>query len=111
MLGAALLQPTVDLRDLGLEAIDQLDAREHVAAPGLGHLELREQLAALDPKEIAHRAGAPEAHQGRVDPVLELAAVLDQVEAKAGELSLLPHPRVGQPDRRDQIALGEQRQH
>jgi hypothetical protein len=37
--------------------------------------------------------------QGRVDPVLEHRAVLDQVQAKAGELALLSHPRVGQPAR------------
>ena len=111
VLGAAPLKPGVDLRDLGLECVDQLEARQHVAEPRLRDLELGEQLAARHPEEIRDRAGAPEAHQGRVDPVLQLRAVLDQVEAKAGELSLLPDPRVGQPDRRHQVALGEQGQH
>ena len=46
-----------------------------------------------------------------MDPVLERRAVLDQVEAKAGELALLADPRIGQPDRRHQVALGEHRQH
>jgi hypothetical protein len=45
-----------------------------------------------------------------VDPVLERRAVLDQVQAKAGELALFSHPRVGQPDRRDQVALAQRRQ-
>ena len=62
------------------------------------------------PKRSRDRAGAPEAHQRRVDPVLQLASVLDQVQAKAGELALAAHPRVRQPDRRHQVSLGEQRQ-
>ena len=33
--------------------------------------------------------------------------MLDQVEAKAGELALLADPRVRKPDRRHQLALGE----
>jgi hypothetical protein len=45
-----------------------------------------------------------------VDAVLERRAVLDQVEAKAGELALLSDPRIGQPDRRHQVAVGERRQ-
>ena len=65
------------------------------APPGLGDLEAGEQLAALDPEEIGDRAGPPEVDQGRVDPVLQRRAVLDQVEAKAGELALLSHPGSG----------------
>ena len=37
--------------------------------------------------------------------------MLDQVEAKAGELALLPDRRVGKPDRGHQISVGEHRQH
>jgi hypothetical protein len=33
-----------------------------------------------------------------------------QVQAKAGELAHLPHPRIGKPDRRHQVALGERRE-
>jgi hypothetical protein len=36
--------------------------------------------------------------------------VLDQVEAKAGELALAAHLRVRQPDRRHQVSLGEDRE-
>jgi hypothetical protein len=46
-----------------------------------------------------------------VDPVLERRLVLDQLEAKAGQLALFPDPGVGQPDRRDQLALAEHGQH
>ena len=37
--------------------------------------------------------------------------MLDQVQAKAGQLALFPDPRVGQPDRRHQVALAQDRQH
>jgi hypothetical protein len=46
-----------------------------------------------------------------VDPVLERRLVLDQLEAKTGQLALFPDPGVGQPDRRDQLALAQARQH
>jgi hypothetical protein len=39
-----------------------------------------------------------------VDPVVERRLVLDQVEAKAGELALFPDPGVGKPDRRHEVA-------
>lgn len=78
--------------------------------PRLGDLEPPKQLPALDSKEIGDRAGPPEVDQGRVDPLLQHRAVLHQVEAKAGELALLPNRRVRQPDRRRQVALGEHRE-
>jgi hypothetical protein len=36
--------------------------------------------------------------------------VLDQVQAKAGELALGANPGVGKPDRRHRVAVGERRQ-
>jgi hypothetical protein len=77
---------------------------------GSGDLEPVEQLASLDPEQVGDRAGAPEGDQGRADAVLQGRLVLDQVEAKAGELAFLAHPRNGKPDRRHQVALGERRQ-
>ena len=91
MIGAARSELGVDLGDLGLELVDQKQARVDVASPGLGQIELGEQPAAGDPEEIGDRAGAPEADQRRVDPVLELRSVLHQVEAKASELALSAH--------------------
>ena len=87
-----------------------MNAGVDVPAPGLGDLQASQQDAALDSEEIGDRAGAPEADQRRVNPVLELGAVLDQVEAKAGELALAANPGIGEPDRRHQVALGEHRQ-
>jgi hypothetical protein len=45
-----------------------------------------------------------------VDAALERGLVLDQVEAKAGELALLANPGVGEPDRRHQVAVGKRGQ-
>src|SRR5829696_7386241 len=42
--------------------------------------------------------------------VLEHRAVLDQVQPEAGLLALAAHRRVGQPERRHQVALREHRQ-
>jgi hypothetical protein len=42
-----------------------------------------------------------------VNPVLERRLVLDQVEAKAGELAFFPDPRVREPDRRHQLPVRE----
>jgi hypothetical protein len=49
----------------------------------------------------------PEADQRGVDAVLEHRAVLDQVQPEARLLTLAAHPRSGQPDRRDQVAMRE----
>jgi hypothetical protein len=63
------------------------------------------------PKRSVTGQGFHEVDQGRVDPVLERRLVLDQVEAKAGELALFPDPGVGEPDRRHQVAAAQDRQH
>src|SRR6516164_5144644 len=44
-----------------------------------------------------------------MDPALQRGLVLDQVQAEAGELTLLADARVGQPDRRHQVAVTEHR--
>ncbi len=63
-----------------------------------------------DSEQIGNRTWLAEVDQRRVDPVLERRLVLDQVQAKAGQLALLPHPRVGQPDRWHQVPLAQRRQ-
>ena len=105
MVGVAGPKPAVDLIDLVLEMIDQIDARD-VRAPGLGDVELRQEPSALGPEEIGDRAGSAEVDHRRVDPVLERRLVMDQVHAKASELAHFPHPRIREPDRRHQVALG-----
>ncbi len=52
----------------------------------------------------------PEVDQGRVDPVLERRFVLDQVQPEPRQLALLPDSRIGQPDRRHQVAVAKGRQ-
>jgi hypothetical protein len=111
MIGAGASQLAGDRRDLVLDLIDQVKAGANVSPPGVGELEAIERVAALDPEQIAHRAGHPEVDQGRVDAVLERRAMLDQVQAKAGQLTSAADPGVGEPDRRHRIAVGEQRQH
>jgi hypothetical protein len=69
-----------------------------------------EKAAALGPEQVGDRAGAAEVDQGRVDPALKRRLVLDQVHPEAGELALLADPRIGRPDRRHQVAVGERRQ-
>jgi hypothetical protein len=49
--------------------------------------------------------------QRRVDTLLESAAVADEMEPETGSLPLGPHRRVGQPDRRHQLATAELGQH
>jgi hypothetical protein len=46
-----------------------------------------------------------------VNPVLERRLVVDHVHAKASELALIANPRVREPDRRHQVAMGQHRQH
>ena len=52
----------------------------------------------------------PEGEHRGVDAVLEHRLVLDQVKAKPRLLALAADTRIGQPDRRHQVALGEHRQ-
>ncbi len=46
MLGTELLELAVDLGDLRVEVIDHANGRQHAAAPRLGELQARKQLAA-----------------------------------------------------------------
>jgi hypothetical protein len=83
VIGVALLEAAVDVRDLALEVVDQLDRGGDVRAPGLGHREPFQQPSAFGPKEIGDRASAAEVDQRRVDAALERRLVLDEVQPEA----------------------------
>ena len=57
MLGVAEAQLAVDEVDLGVEVVDQRQARLDAAAPRLGDREAVQQLAAGDTEQVADRAG------------------------------------------------------
>ncbi|MGH2716629.1 MAG: hypothetical protein ACRDM7_22635 [Thermoleophilaceae bacterium] len=101
----------VDVGDLALEVVDQHDRGGDVPPPRFRHLEPLEQLPPTDPEQVGDRARLAEVDQARVDPVLEHRAVLHQMQTKVRQLALLADPRVGQPDRRHQVAVAQDRQH
>ena len=90
VLGVAGLEAAVDRRRSGASR-SSISSSEAVTLPrqGSGTSSRCQQLAALDPEQVGDRAGPPEVDQGRVDAVLQHRAVLDQVQAEAGELALL----------------------
>ena len=55
MVGARAAQPALDLTDPVLEIVDQLEARLHVTQLRLGEIQLREESAAGDSKQVGHR--------------------------------------------------------
>jgi hypothetical protein len=91
-------------------SFDQLEARVDVAPPRVGDRHPVEQLAAGEPEQIADRARMTERHQRRVDPVLQRRAVTHQMEPVARQLTLAPDRRLGQPNRRHEIAPRQLRQ-
>jgi hypothetical protein len=111
MVGMAVPKPALQVGDLALEVVDQHHRGGHVRALRLGDLEPREQAAAGAPEQIGDRTGTPEVDQGRVDAVLERRLVPEQVKPKASELALFPDVRIRKPDRRDQVAVAEHREH
>ena len=70
-----------------VELVDHAERGEHVAAPRLGELEAREQLAPCAPNR-SETGQAAEREQLRVDAVLERAAVAHEVQPPAGPLAL-----------------------
>jgi hypothetical protein len=108
--GAAGLELAVDLGDEALEFVDRLEAGIDRAAPWLRDLEPVKQLAAGDAEQVGDRAGMPEGDHRRMDAALQAGLVLDQVQPEARLLALAPHSRIGQPDRRHQIAMREHRE-
>ena len=78
---------------------------------GSGRSRRGEHLTTLKPEESRHRAGLSEGHQGGMDPVLQHHPVADQVETEPGPFPLAPDGRIGEPDRRHQVAPRELGQH
>jgi hypothetical protein len=111
VLGALAAQLDREVGDLQFEVVDQPQADVDVAAPRIGDLQAIEQLAAGVAEQIRHRARVAEGDQRRVDAVLERRAMADEMQAEPRELAFAANRRVGQPDRRHQIAPGQLGQH
>jgi hypothetical protein len=79
--------------------------------PGLGQSKPGEQLAAADAEQVGERAGLAVRQQDGVHALLRARAVADEVQTPARALALGAHARVGQPDRRHQVATGELGEH
>jgi hypothetical protein len=108
MIGTGCLQVGRAALDLvGLELVDDPEARGKGRRPGLGDGQAREQLASLRPEEVAHRDRVAEGDEGGVDPVLEGGPVAHEVEPEAGPLPLGPNRRVGEPDRGHEVPAPE----
>ena len=97
--------------DLGVELVDEAEARGERGRPGLGDRERGEELPTLRPEQVGDRDRVAEGDEGGVDPVLEGGPVADEVEPEAGPLALGPDRRVGQPDRGHEVAAGELGEH
>ena len=104
MVGTGSPQVPFDAGDLCVQLVDEPERRLDVAPPRLGELQTIEQLAAAHAEEVGHRTGMAEGHEAGVDPVLERRAVLHEVQAEAGPLSIGAHRGTRQPDGRDEVA-------
>ena len=107
VLGPEAPQLALDGLGLSVQGVDERDAGGDVALPGLGQGESPQVLASPRSEQVAHRTGMAEGQQGGVDAGLQARALAHQVQAKAGPLALGAHERVGQPDRRHEIATSE----
>jgi hypothetical protein len=104
VVGAEAAQLALALADLAVELVDQPQAGLDRGLPRLGQVEPGEQPAAADAEQIGDGAGLAVGEQHRVHALLEAGAMADEVESPAGALPLGAHSRVGQPDRRHQVA-------
>src|SRR5918996_5942253 len=111
VVGAQAAQLAFALVDLPVELVDQAQAGLDRALPGLGQIEPGEQLAAVDAEEVGDGAGLAVGEQDGVHTLLEAGAVAHEMQSPARPLALGAHARVGQPDRRHQLAPGELGQH
>ena len=80
-------------------------------AHGSGKASSASRSPARHAEQVRGRAGMPERDQAGVDPVLQLHPMMHQMQPEPGPFPLGSHPRVGQPDRRDQIPAGQLGQH
>src|SRR5436305_11880686 len=104
MVGAEPAQLALAVADLAVELVDQTQAGLDRALPRLRESEPGEQLAAAYAEQIGDRAGLAVREQDRVHALLQAGAVAHQVQTPTGTLALSAHQRVGQPDRRHQLA-------
>ncbi len=96
---------------LALELVDQAQACPHRARPGLGQRHPLEQHTARDAEQIGDRAGLTVCQQHRVHTLLQARAVADEMQSPTRPLALPADGRIGQPDRRHQLATNQLCQH
>ena len=78
---------------------------------GSGRSSLARRSLPATPKRSLTGQGRPKLINAEWIRFFSWRSVLDQMKPEAGELALSANARVGQPDRRHQIALGEDREH
>jgi hypothetical protein len=83
VVGAQPAQFSLAGRDLPVELVDQLQAGGDCAGPRFGQRQPLQQRAAGDAEQVGDRAGLAVREQGGVDPLLETAAVADEMGACA----------------------------
>jgi hypothetical protein len=91
--------------------VDQAQAGLDHALPRLGQSEPGEQQATTNAEQVGDRARLAVGEQDCVHTLLQARAVTHQVQPPPRTLSLRAHERVGQPDRRHQIATCQLGQH
>lgn len=107
MLGPEGAQLSLAGSDLLVEAVDQCQAGGKARGPRLGQGKPGEFPPATGSEQVAVGIGQSVLEEDRVDAVFQRAAVLDQVEAKAGPLPLGAQPGVGEPDLGDEAEPGQ----
>jgi hypothetical protein len=111
VVGAEPAQLVFAVADLVVELVDQTETRLDRCLPRLRQSESREQLTAAHTEEIGNGAGLAVRQQHGVHALLQARAVADEMQPPACPLALGAHTRVGQPDRRHQVASCELGQH
>jgi hypothetical protein len=111
VVGAEPAQLALALADLAVELVDQTQARVDRCLPRLRQSEPGEQLTTAYTEQIGDRARFAVREQHGVHALLQARAVAHQVQPPARPLALGAHARVGQPDRRHQVATSELGQH
>jgi hypothetical protein len=109
VVGAEPAQLALALADLAVELVDQPQAGLERGLPRLRQPEPGEQPAAADAEEIGDGAGLAVGEQDRVHALLQARAVADEMQTPARALG--SDGRVGQPDRRHEVAAAELGQH
>ena len=104
MVDAESAQLAFAVCDLAVELVDETEAGLDGVLPGLRQPEPGEQLAATHAEQIGDGAGFAVGEQDGVHALLQARAVTDEMQTPACPLALSADKRVGQPDRRHQVA-------